>query len=171
MGSKTDTGIKSFTDYYSYGITHRFDIYGGYWSEYKVKVSEGTKYFAIHHTTPGMDGLMLMLDDFTFEIGGTPVSYNVYRDGTLVSAEKTMEATVIGNPGGTHAYAVTAVYADGSESLPVSVSGTTGIAEVNAEKPTSDGTIYSVDGMKVGKQGDKLRPGIYIVNKKKVVVR
>lgn len=170
-GSKTDTGIKSFTDYYSNGITHRFDIYGGYWAEYKVTVSEGTKYFAIHHTTPGMEGLMLMLDDFTFEIGGTPVSYNVYRDGELVSPAKAMEATVTGNPGGTHTYAVTAVYADGSESLPVSISGTTGIAAVNVEKAASDDTVYSIDGMKVGKQGDKLRPGLYIMNKKKVVVR
>lgn len=66
---------------------------------------------------------------------------------------------------------MTAVYADGSESLPVSISGTTGIAAVNAEKAASDDTVYSIDGMKVGKQGDKLRPGLYIMNKKKVVAR
>ena len=66
---------------------------------------------------------------------------------------------------------MTAVYADGSESLPVSISGTTGIAAVNAEKAASDDTDYSKDVMKVGKQGDKLRPGLYIMNKKKVVVR
>ena len=165
MGSKTDTGIKSFTDYYSYGITHRFDIYGGYWSEYKVKVSEGTKYFAIHHTTPGMDGLMLMLDDFTFEIGGTPVSYNVYRDGTLVSAEKTMEATVIGNPGGTHAYAVTAVYASG-ESTPVSISvGTDGIRSIDASA-TGKPTYWTIDGRRLT---EPLQRGITIVRNGKAM--
>ena len=53
----------------------------------------------------------------------------------------------------------------------MSISGTTGIACMNAEKAASDDTVYSIDGMKVGKQGDKLRPGLYIMNKKKVVVR
>lgn len=171
LGSKTDTNIKSFTDYYSYGITHKFDVYGGDWTEFSVKIAEGTKFFGIHHTTPGMEGLMLMLDDFTFEQGGTPKKYNVYRDAALIGSYSGTACTVKDNDGGEHTFAVTAVYADGSESAPVYVSGTAGISDITKESSRNNGMAFTVNGMRTGNISGKLKPGLYILNGKKIVIK
>ena len=170
LGSKTDTNIKSFTDYYNNGITHKFDVYGGEWTEYKVRISEGTKFFGIHHTTSGMEGVMLMLDDFTFEQGGTPQKYNIYRDGKLETSSNTTSCTINENEVGEHSFAVTAVYADGSESAPVYVSGTTGISNVAAGSSAATGKVYSINGIKAGKLSNNIKPGLYIVNGKKIII-
>ena len=171
LGSKTDTDLKSFTDYYSYGITHKFDVYGGDWTEFSVKIAEGTKFFGIHHTTPGTEGLMLMLDDFTFEQGGTAKKYNVYRDGTLIGCYSGTACTVKHNDGGEHTFAVTAVYADGSESAPVYVSGTAGISDITKESSRNNGMAFTVNGMRTGNISGKLKPGLYILNGKKIVIK
>lgn len=172
LGSKTNTDLKSFTDYYSYGITHKFDVYGGEWTEFSVKISEGTKFFGIHHTTPATEGLMLMLDDFTFEQGGTAKKYNVYRDGKLIGSYNGTACTINDNEGGEHTFAVTAVYADGSESTPSYVSGTTGISgSMTTLDKNTDSTIYSISGMRIGKTDKGIKPGLYIVNGKKRIIK
>lgn len=171
LGSKTDTSVKSFTDYYNNGITHKFDVYGGDWTEYSVRIAEGTKYFGIHHTTPGTEGLMLMLDDFSFEQGGTAAKYNVYRDGKLIGSYSGTSCTVSGNEAGEHSFAVTAVYADGSESAPAYVSGTAGIGEATTWSAAADKTAYTIGGIKAGKAGSAMKYGLYIVNGKKVVIK
>ena len=171
LGSKTDTAVKSFTDYYSNGITHRFDVYGGEWTEYSVTVDEGTRYFAIHHTTPATEGLMLMLDDFTFEKGGTPIGYNVYRNGEKQGVSHTTTFTLSGNADGEHTYGVTAVYADGSESAPVFVSATTGIHTVSAPSANAAHTLYTLAGKPAGKLHEGMKPGVYVAGGKKIVVK
>lgn len=171
LGSKTDKEVKSFTDYYSHGITHKFDVYGGEWTEYSVTLDEGTRYFAIHHTTPATEGLMLMLDDFTFEKGGTPTGYNVYRDGEKQGVSMTTSMTLSGNADGEHTYAVTAVYADGSESAPAFVSATTGIRAATAESAAAATTLYTLDGKPAGKLRQGMRPGVYVAGKKKIVIK
>lgn len=171
LGSKTDTEIKSFTDYYSHGISHKFDVYGGEWTEYSVTVDEGTRYFGIHHTTPATEGLMLMFDDFTFEKGGTPVGYNVYRDGEKQGVSQTTSMTISGNADGEHTYAVTAVYADGSESAPVFVSATTGIRSVAMASSQENTVLYTLDGKSVGKMRQGMKPGVYVAGNKKIVIK
>lgn len=171
LGSKTDTEVKSFTDYYSHGITHKFDVYGGEWTEYSVTVDEGTRYFAIHHTTPATEGLMLMLDDFTFEKGGTPTAYNVYRDGVRQGVSQTTSMTLSGNADGEHTYAVTAVYADGSESAPAFVSATTGIRTAATQSAQEDATLYTLDGKPAGKMRQGMKPGVYVRGNKKIVIK
>ena len=49
-------------------------------------------------------------------------------------------------------------------------SGSTGIADIQTEK-VEDTTVYDLQGRRVGNSANSLRPGIYIIGKKKVWIR
>lgn len=100
----------------------------GDWTEYKVALPEGTKFFAVRNN--GDDRFMLMLDDFTFKAGlDEPAGYNIYRDGAKVNAAPVADTKYADTnvSAGKHRYDVTAVYLNGEESAPatcdVEVSG------------------------------------------------
>ena len=178
LGSKTTPEPKSFTDYYASGIRNRFDIYMGEWQHFTLHIDEGTRYFAIHHITPGGDesdggALLLMLDDISFEEGGTPVAYRVYRDGVLADTVSTTAWTSNDTAAANTVYSVTAVYKDGSESEPVTITTPTGISNPKDErKQRTD--IYTPDGRLLRHNAtstDRLAPGIYIINHHKVIVK
>lgn len=178
LGSKTTPEPKSFTDYYASGIRNRFDIYMGEWQQYTLHLAKGTRYFAIRHVTPGGDesdggAVLLMLDDFSFEEGGTPVAYRVYRDGALAATVGTTSWTAADAEGGSPVYSVTAVYKDGSESEPAVVGASTGISTLKTDaEQRSD--IYAPDGRLVRRNAPStsgLTPGIYIINHHKVIVK
>ena len=74
---------------------------------------------------------------------------------------------------GEHTFAVSAVYANGAESKPVTatITVTTDIRQIAADGKAVD--IYSVDGKLVRSQATSLDglKGLYIVNGKKVMVK
>lgn len=89
----------------------------GSWTEYSFDLPEGSKYFAIHYSPEVYDGIMLMLDDFTFisAASATPLQlegYNVFRDGEKLNETPVSDCEFVDNTVsiGEHNYQVTALY-------------------------------------------------------------
>lgn len=143
------------------------------WNEVKVDVPEGTRYFAIHHNTSKDQAFVFMIDDITFESSTGPVSYNIYRDGEYLSNSIKLESGDVTVDGTKHNYSVTAVYADGAESDPVSVDVTTIIQKVGANGEILY-DVYTLDGKQVLKDAKSLKSlgkGVYVINGKKTIIR
>lgn len=140
------------------------------WTEYNVKLPEGTKYFAIRNygTEPTSTGYEFMLDDIKYNVAAPAVTgYNIYRDGSKIGSVKVSEPMEFNAESG-HTYNVTATFDDGGESRfsnDVKI-GATGIETVDNESEygrirTSDGnisvngvagrdiTVFAIDGTKV----------------------
>lgn len=157
-------------------------ISGGEWQYFQAPLPEEAKYFAIHHTSPAFQnvnnigGFLFSVDDVTYLKGvGKPVGYNVYCDGVLVGtvdANGTLQ--FYGDaPEGDHEWSVTALYPDGEESQPVSVTiDLNGIASILASGESFD--VYSLDGILVrsnAKDVKGLKKGVYIINNVKVIIK
>ncbi len=139
------------------------------YAEYTVDLSayEGQQgYIAIRHYNVS-DQFVFVVDDINYS--PTCSGYNVYHESTLVAhVEKgvttyTVAADKIED--GEHQFAVTAVYANGQESLPVKTTLviTTDIHEIVADGQSVD--IYTIDGKLLRQQTksfDGLK-GIYVV--------
>ena len=164
-GSDPDSFVKI-------GETHVQDA--AQWTEVKVDVPEGTKYFAIHHITSKDKAFIFMIDDAKFEAGSGPVSYNIYRDGELIGSTSKLVSDDLKAPDNKeHKYCVTAVYADGSESVPAEISVATAIQRINADGETVY-DVYTIDGKQIMKGAKSLHPlakGVYIINGQKTVVK
>ena len=105
---------------------------------------------------------------------GSIASYNIYVDGELYTNVdgNTLTAIVSGLSVGSHVFGVTAVYANGQESKPVTfVLETTSIDKLSVDGKPVD--IYTVDGKLVRKQATTLEGlnGLYIINNQKVIIR
>lgn len=170
MGSKTGKDRADFTDYYGPGIRNRYEIYYGQWTQFSATLDEGTKYFAFHDTSASddIDGgpILLMFDDITYEAGGAPTSYNIYRNGNLIGNSTVISYDDAAEGGSASAYDVTAVYADGSESAPASIIPA-GIKSVTGNTGVKDTPAYNLAGQQV----DKEYKGIVIRNGKKTIRR
>ena len=164
-GSDPDSFVKI-------GETHVQDA--AQWTEVKVDVPEGTKYFAIHHITSKDKAFIFMIDDAKFEAGSGPVSYNIYRDGELIGSTSKLVSDDLKAPDNKeHKYCVTAVYADGSESAPAEISVATAIQRINADGETVY-DVYTIDGKQIMKGVKSLRSlakGVYIINGQKTVIK
>lgn len=100
------------------------------WTNIKVEIPQGAKYFAIRNHSHGG---MLLIDDVTFERvynrNLTLKGYNVYRNDDKVNTDLVATCEYVDNnaPGGNHSYRVTAVYdkgeSMGSNSAEISVAG------------------------------------------------
>lgn len=154
------------------------------WDYVSFKLPEGSRYFAIRHTTKVLKNLngigylsspyLFLVDDITYE----PLSlvfdhYNVYRDGQLIgtsSGYSYIDNAPIAD-GVSHKYQVTAVYADGTESAPAiaAVSIANGIKTIKTEGKSSS-SWYTIDGRKV-MSTQNLPKGLYIIDGKKSLVR
>ncbi len=146
------------------------------WTLFTATLPEGTKYFAIRHTSTDVFGVMV--DDISFNYNGGKVSrYNIYYEGQLIATVEngvttyTVAADQV--EAGERTFAVSAVYANGQESKPATatISVTTGIRQLVVDGHPVD--VYSVDGKLVRRQAtstEGLR-GLYIVNGKKVMVK
>ena len=157
----------------------------GEMTEYTVDLSAyagQTGYIAIRHYNV-TDMFELVVDDVTYiPAGGEPVvvaptSFNIYVEQDKVASvegDKTTY-TVAANKltAGEHTFAVTAVYANGAESKPVTatITVTTDIRQIAADGKAVD--IYSVDGKLVRSQATSLDglKGVYVVNGKKIMVK
>lgn len=103
------------------------------WTEIKVELPSGAKYFAIRCVSN--DHTMFALDDVSYEAPAmTPLGYKVYKNGDCVatlSAESTTYNDLDGSNSDT--YFVTVVYAEGESPASNTVSlGTTDITTLNA---------------------------------------
>lgn len=173
--SSTDKNVASFTKVSSYS-TDAVE-----WTEFTADLPAGTKYFAIRHTSEDIFGLLI--DDITYmalaggNVNGDIVSFNIYVDGVLVATVEGDKTSYTVDPStiasGSHQFSVTAVYADGTESKPVSATAT---ATTAIEQIANDGEpvdVYSLDGKLVRSQARSLGglKGVYVINGRKVLVK
>lgn len=173
--SSTDKNVASFTKVSSY-TTDAVE-----WTEFTADLPAGTKYFAIRHTSKDIFGLLI--DDITYmalaggNVNGDIVSFNIYVDGVLVATVEGDKTSYTVDPStiasGSHQFSVTAVYADGTESKPVSATAT---ATTAIEQIANDGEpvdVYSLDGKLVRSQARSLGglKGVYVINGRKVLVK
>jgi len=98
------------------------------WEEYKFKLPEGTKYFAVRCVSHNR--LAMHIDEFKYESAPTPLTvvfkgYNVYRNGVRINDELLTSLSFRDTPDATDAtYTVRAVYDKGeaAHSNPVTIS-------------------------------------------------
>lgn len=151
------------------GSTYTVDK--GEWTEVSINLPVGTRHFAIRHNTPANNrmGYIFMIDDISFvATTGEPTAYRIYRDEQLVATitpGSGLTYTDGDATGGNHSYAVTALYADGRESAPVSATPA-GIADMRYE-PTATSRYFNLAGQRV----EHPSKGLYITGGRKVIVR
>ena len=144
--------------------------------EYKVDLSAyagQTGYVAIrHYNVTNM--FCLVVDDVTYTpVDLTPVSYNVYVDAAAIDSTAETSANVKNLTSGNYVFAVTAVFANGVESKPVTAT----LDVVNAiNEIVNSGksfAIYTIDGKLVNRQATNLNGlrGTYVINNKKVILK
>ena len=111
--SSTDNDPASFTFVESYTDNTLT------WTQRSASLPEGTRYFAIRHTSNDIFGICV--DDVTYEVPGEPqpVSYNIYLDGVLVGNvdANTFSYDFSNISQGNHECAVSAVYDAGESAL------------------------------------------------------
>lgn len=164
---------------------------GGDWTEFRVDLPAGARYFAIHSCAT--DAFILMVDDVTFcPKNGTKVDmslmgYNIYRDGVKLNALPVEETEYVDvELPETATYVVTAVYTNG-ESAPsegVTLHAVTGVDLTAAQSAAimtegrvivmtgiegeayevcaADGRIVSA-GRGTARTTVAVQPGIYVV--------
>lgn len=141
-------------------------------SHFEFNLPKGAKYIAVHYTSQGM---MLELDDFAFTAKGNQQiqGYDVLRDGEVI-ATVTNSSYTDPNPAQASEYGVRVRYADGTLSLPVTVTApeATVITQVEIDDNTTSNTaVYNLQGIKVGNTTTGLPTGIYITRGHKVIVK
>lgn len=172
LASSTDKEVASFTK------VADFSTDATEWTEFTADLPAGTKYFAIRHTATDVFGLLV--DDVTFMSAGgaeAPASFNIYLASEQIAnveGDKTTYTVAADKLTiGENTFAVTAVYANGAESKPVTatITITTDIRQIAADGKAVD--VYSVDGKLVRSQATSLDglKGLYIVNGKVVMVK
>ena len=169
LGSTTDNQPDNFT------LLESFTTVEEAWTPFYVTLPEGTKYFAIRHTSNDVFGIMV--DDVTFNYAGSVDSYNVYCDGVLVATVEdgvtTYTVAVEDLTQGEHTFAVTAVYASGQESMPAAVSFNvvTAIRQLMADGQPVD--VYGLDGKLVRSEAKSLDglKGVYVINGSAVIIK
>ena len=172
LASSTDNAPESFT---IVGTTRSLE--STEWTEVTADLPAGTRYFAIRHTSTDIFGMLI--DDVTFAANGeapAPTSFNIYYNGEKIAnveGDKTSYTIAADKVAlGEQTFAVSAVYANGTESRPVTATITvTGIEQIAADGQVVD--VYAVDGKLVRSQAKNLDglKGIYIVNGKKVMIK
>ena len=167
--SSTDKNIESFT---LLGSEHT--VTSKVWTLQTADLPEGTKYFAIRHTSEDIFGLLI--DDITYTTGGGEIdSYNIYVDGVKVNSVAAGTYSYTVTPGtADKQYAVSAVYTNGLESKPiVALVITDNIADIIAVNDGKPVDIYTLDGKLVRREAKSLEglKGLYMVGKQKVFVK
>lgn len=168
--STTDTQLSSFTPLNDELFEVKTSPEETDWQEFTITLPAGTKYFAINRNDGADDGMWFMIDDITYEkVKKLPVSYNVYCDHKLVanisgeSVTYSVETTI----DDTHEYSLTAVYANGVESEPVSITASTlGIDNVTFNV-TKNAKRFNIAGQRVGSN----HKGIIVTDGRKMVVK
>ena len=145
------------------------------WQFVYAKLPETAKYFAIHHNKGSYIGYGMKLDDITYSTMTSVDHFNIYVDGKLVgTAEEASYLISTPMEEGKHKIAVTAVYADGTESVPAYTTINyvpTSVREiVTSDKPFN---IYDTDGKLVrsNTRTTKGLKGVYVIGNRKTVLK
>ena len=161
---------------------------GPNWKEFNIDLPQGATYFAIHHNTKREDGAYLFgIDNVTFEKGCVGIcdqiiGYNLYRDGEKIEslAEGQMDYTDKNVTDGEHTYNVTVLFKDAVGNVNESpfsndavVMVANGIYSIAAD---SHGlyNVYTADGKLImcnAKSLHGLKPGVYLINNRKYIIR
>jgi len=168
--STTDKEVSSFIPV----AGASYDLTEAGWNQYQVALPEGAKYFAIHNNTPGEGAFCLAVGNISFLPGSeTPESFNIYVDFEIEdSAEETEYLYETEDTDEFHTFSVTAVYADGGESKPVTINWSNGSGIEKIFAAGKDVNVYTIDGKYLGKATSlKGLKGAFIVNNKKVVLK
>lgn len=151
------------------------DATGDDWFFAYIKLPETAKYFAIRHSKTANMAYGLKIDDITYNMLTAVDHFNIYVDGQLVGTSAEVAYTIDGRlESGAHKVAVTAVYADGTESVPAYATldyDASGIEELMAGKKNFD--VYSVDGKLLRSNTSTVDGlnGVFVIDKKKVVLK
>lgn len=143
--SDTDTNVKSFTQLKDFENYEASNIVPEDWTEFKVTVPAGTKYFSILHDA--YDSYALFLDDFTFEKAGLLpadtelTGYNVHVDGKHLATVQETAYIHAPEANGTYEYRLTAVYNHGESRATAPVSVNFNISEDGVAEIADDVTI------------------------------
>lgn len=146
---------------------------GNQWRTHTYELPAGTRYFAIVYTS-NLSGLMI--DDITFNAKPlTLTGYNIYRDGVqagTVDARTTSWPVSKADASTDHIYQVTAIYAEGESGFSNEVhTGESSIIDIDTDS-SQMGDVFTITGINLGKVDPRtLRPGIYIVDGRKVYVK
>lgn len=170
LASSTDTDPENFT------LVEEFNSSAIEWGKFTATLPEGTKYFAIRHTSYDVFGLML--DDISYQTGvSAPEAYNIYYEGKLVGTvagdelSYTVDGTLV--EAGTRSFGVSAVYAGGIESRPVTatVEATSSVAGIIADSQPVD--IYTTDGKLVRRAATSFEglKGIFVVKGRTILIK
>lgn len=139
--SDTDTNVKSFTQLTDFEDVDASSAVPEEWTEFKITVPAGTKYFGILHDS--YDTYALFLDDFSFETAGLLpadtelTGYNVHIDGEHHANVQEETHAHVPEADGIYEYRLTAVYNNGESraTAPISIeydSSFDGVAEIAA---------------------------------------
>lgn len=163
LASSSDRALQSFT------LVQDFTASNMLWDEAMVSLPEGTRYFALRHTSEDVFGLMI--DDVAFTAGGNNiVAYNIYVDGIFIGTTEADSHSFSLQPlsAEPHTVGVTAFYEDDGESSPayVKFNEPTGITTIS-NVPTHESPAYNLSGQRVNPSAK----GLIIVNGKKVLRR
>ncbi len=169
LASKTNNQPESFE------VVEKYTTDMEDWTKFTADLPEGSKYFAIRHTSTDIFGVML--DDVTFNYAGSMSQYRIYCEGTLVATvdngvtDYTVAADQLTE--GEHTFAVTAVYANGQESKPATATivVVTDIRQIVAAGRPVD--VYTVDGKLVRSQAKSLDglKGVYVIKGRTIMIK
>ena len=145
------------------------------WEEVSFDLPAGAKFFAIRHTSN--DVFALFVDDVKFLQGaGEVLSYNVYVNEEFLKNVEGTSTTLSDLADGEYTISVSAVYAGGKQSAPITITVTIG-GEDAIEQLMATGkpvNVYTVDGKLVRQNVttvEGLKAGIYVVDGKKATVK
>lgn len=168
--SLTDTARTSFT------LLDTHANIGADWTEYTAQLPEGAKYFAIRCISD--QKFIFCVDDATFRQKIPEVlGYNIYRGNTFIgSVDGSTESYVDSEGNVGDDYYVTVIYAKGESDVSNEATVTDGIETIsgNDSNSASGRGVYTISGIHVADSlGNvhNLKPGLYIVNGRKVIVR
>lgn len=152
QASETDNDPASFHSLTDDIIELKTSEWEDDWQEFTITLPAGTKYFAINRNDGADDGMWLMLDDITYEKRTlVPVSYNIYLDQQLAASvdANTTQWLYDGSLEGNHEFSLTAVYADGTESEPVTLLFTpAGIEAISTDAQPAGNAYYTAAGLR-----------------------
>lgn len=146
------------------------------WTKYTAELPEGTTYFALNCVSKAEEGMILMLDDITFQGQAREVKgYKVYRNGKLIKELAADQLSFTdARSQADDLYTVTAVYDEG-ESMPSNEMSINIVMDVRSVKTDGQSEGIRVFNLSGQAQRGAVRPGVYVVvsdgQARKVVVK